>query len=300
MRSRRIENSDTHPSTRPLRLIIAILLTFLLSTSLADTPENPSPHHFVQACSNCHDPVSSDNIDSIVGPITKNVNQLCSQSSCHVIHAKLSHPVNVVPSAPLPADMPLSKSSTVNCLTCHDEIGFGQETNVTPYFLRRPAGQLFCASCHQKLGKTIKEKTHWQFSTRAHLKTNEKREEMTTDFTESGLVIGTEKIDPESLNCLSCHEEITPSIPDDHETRRQKYNRWKTMSSHPIGMDFEQKKMDNRRAYLKNRMTLDPQIRFVDGRVGCISCHNMYNTTSKMNLSVRYEKGELCRQCHNK
>jgi predicted CXXCH cytochrome family protein len=46
-------------------------------------------------------------------------------------------------------------------------------------------------------------------------------------------------------------------------------------------------------------LTMDARIRFFNGRVGCGSCHNLYNS-EKNNLAVPSARGNLCRQCHVK
>ncbi|MFH1218037.1 MAG: hypothetical protein V1706_16205 [Pseudomonadota bacterium] len=62
------------------------------------------------------------------------------------------HPVSVVPSFPVPADMPLDVKKRMGCITCHlfhDE----QKANADlhPRLLRRPPGSNFCLTCHARL-----------------------------------------------------------------------------------------------------------------------------------------------------
>jgi hypothetical protein len=81
---------------------------------------------------------------------TEMVNEACME--CHHKHSYFSHPIKVVPSMLIPADMPLSKNGKITCITCHtfhegymDKEG-GQKTS----FLRRTTtGKLFCYSCHK-------------------------------------------------------------------------------------------------------------------------------------------------------
>ena len=66
-----------------------------------------------ELCLNCHPPTSAD------------------------------HPVGVIPSGPIPTDLPLSSDGKIICLTCHNSHDGGD----TPAGQRMPADQL-CLTCH--------------------------------------------------------------------------------------------------------------------------------------------------------
>ena len=83
---------------------------------------------------------------------TETVNRACME--CHQAHSYFSHPIKVVPSMPVPADMPLDKDGKIACITCHTfHEGFiNTEGRQKTSFLRRTMpGQLFCFSCHKNL-----------------------------------------------------------------------------------------------------------------------------------------------------
>ncbi|OKY76082.1 MAG: hypothetical protein BM485_05425 [Desulfobulbaceae bacterium DB1] len=62
------------------------------------------------------------------------------------------HPIAVVPSFKIPADMPLDVKMKMNCMTCHlfhDEKKAKQDLHL--HLLRRSPGSSFCLTCHTKL-----------------------------------------------------------------------------------------------------------------------------------------------------
>ena len=105
-------------------------------------------------------------------------------------------------------------------------------------------------------------------------------------------------IDVESHGCLSCHDDITVTIPRANETKRDKMQRRQNMADHPIAMEYELIAMRNIREYFFPIMNTD-QIRLFNGKVGCGSCHSLYAQTDK-HLVKQNNQGQLCRTCHNK
>ena len=66
--------------------------------------------------------------------------------------ARLSHPIDVVPSMAIPPDMPLDEQGRMTCVTCHTyHTGYRDENGNKRYFLRRPQGKTFCYACHDKI-----------------------------------------------------------------------------------------------------------------------------------------------------
>lgn len=142
------------------------------------------------------------------------------------------------------------------------------------------------------MGGTFAKQSHWQSSTRAHLISKKARFAKSTN---SGQFFG--NIDPESLSCLSCHDNITITIPPRNETSKQRKRRWQRMSDHPIGMEYMDVALRRIGGY--KFPLLDDRVRFFKGKLGCWSCHSLYAKT-KHNLVYRNEGGILCRRCHNK
>jgi predicted CXXCH cytochrome family protein len=191
--------------------------------------------------------------------------------------------------------MPLDSRARITCLTCHE----APESSDSPDHadlglkrsLQRPSGIEFCAKCHTKMGGTLLEVSHWRSSARAHLGSINPQSERFQTFEQR---IG--GIDAESRACLSCHDNISVTIPLPNETARQKQERRKTMSDHPIGMDYQYAALRKNRRY--NSLLTDQQIRLFDGRLGCGSCHSPYSQL-KDNLVMPNIRGALCRRCHN-
>ena len=276
-------------STASLLFFVAlvVLLIQVPRLCLAESLTEDNPHHFQVACNNCHQPVDTTDTagNKTVGPLHKGINQAC-QPNCHNIESSLSHPVGIKTNGSVPPDMPLDDKGRITCLTCHDELN---NFNTFPAYLRKASGRELCVSCHQGAGGTARARSHWQFTTRAHLQNNK-----LASFKEHTETVGS--IDIESYTCLSCHDDKTVVIPGENETPYEKRLRWKNMTDHPIGMIYET------RAYRKSNqynmtLTIDSRIRFFNGRMGCGSCHNLYNN-EKNNLALSSDNGDLCRSCH--
>ena len=106
-------------------------------------------------------------------------------------------------------------------------------------------------------------------------------------------------IDSFSYDCILCHDGMNAKY---HEIRvssgqRQPISLVNVLSSHPVGMPYGAAAYEN--AKLRHMTALNESIALVDGRVGCLSCHNMLNPEPK-HLSVSNENSELCLQCHTK
>ena len=257
-------------------------------------------HHFEMPCGSCHElqsgvsahpPGSGAN----VGRIKADINQLCTASGCHSFDPMLSHPLGVVQRDGIQFDMPLDEQSRLTCLTCHDQprpSNSSQLSGIEPErLLHRPDGIQFCGKCHAKMGGTVLQRSHWQFSTRAHLGTSESQ---SAEYAGSSQFAG--RIDLESRTCLSCHDEVFAVMPAYGLTGPRQGQLGRTASDHPIGMDYLQ--AASRRA---GRFTFLPmgnqRIRLFDGNVGCGSCHSLYAKT-KNALVEPFERDVLCKKCH--
>lgn len=104
------------------------------------------------------------------------------------------------------------------------------------------------------------------------------------------------EIDSFSLDCLGCHDGINARI---HNIRYKNNVMERTGSmetvrgSHPIGMHY------GSYAYTSNQLRglteLNEDMVLVDGKVGCLSCHNPLNPNKKHLASKN-----LCLGCHIK
>ena len=282
-------------SRRSCGFIIGIAVV-LGTAATVDGQEEIPVHHFQLPCANCHETSYSDNDDQTrtLGPIKGDINQSCSRGNCHNLDRHQSHPVGVRPLGRTPADLPLDSLSRITCLTCHDEldrpIDSDSNNQANKYFLRRPSGFQFCASCHLNSGNSITNQSHWQFSTRAHLGSvnPQSSDEIPDQYNLD--------IDQESRNCMSCHDEISGVVSHENETYKDRMRNRNLTSDHPIGMNYEyiaQRQMNG----FQPPAAVDQRIRFFDGRLGCGSCHSLYNQNPK-HLVKENQQGALCRSCH--
>ena len=106
-------------------------------------------------------------------------------------------------------------------------------------------------------------------------------------------------IDSFSYDCILCHDGMNAKYHDIRfrQGRRESISLVTVLASHPIGMSYGSMAYENDK--LRNMANLDPSITLVDGRVGCLSCHNLLNP-EKFHLAMNNENSQLCLQCHGK
>jgi hypothetical protein len=141
---------------------------------------------------------------------------------------------------------------------------------------------------------SVKQQSHWKFSQKAHLVSltlGAFDDKTSDDFTVFN-------IDGESGTCISCHDEITVTIPAINETLQQKAERFRNMHDHPIGMDY-QHILSKNSMYFNSLMGMEKSIRMFDGKIGCGSCHSLYSNIPG-NLVLDNEDSEMCHTCHNR
>lgn len=104
------------------------------------------------------------------------------------------------------------------------------------------------------------------------------------------------EIDTFSLDCLGCHDGINARI---HNIRYKNNVMDRTGSmetvrgSHPIGMHYGSYAYTSN--HLRGLTELNEEMVLVDGKVGCLSCHNPLNPDKKHLTSKN-----LCLGCHIK
>jgi predicted CXXCH cytochrome family protein len=240
-----------------------------------------SLHHFDLGCEQCHDGGVFDDSGDFLSPSLGHkvdINTSCSLSGCHPYEPVLNHPIDIRPTDYIPEEYRLGEHNLITCLTCHDQ---PLSTHADPSrTLTIPDSMDFCSSCHLQMSGTQKETAHWQFSTKAHLGPILVRKSSQLTAHSSAL------FDAESTACLSCHEDVTPGNTEN-----------KSMSNHPIGMDYSAAASMDVLRY--NRLSQnDRHIRLFDGKVGCGSCHSLYSSVEK-NLVQDNTGSRLCFECHN-
>ncbi|QXE93145.1 cytochrome c3 family protein [Geomonas subterranea] len=102
-----------------------------------------------------------------------------------------------------------------------------------------------------------------------------------------------------SVGCLSCHDgvgasQINVDFRDRPSDRRSMVNSFS--SDHPLGMTYD--------AYVAANRGYKPvgsntKMIFVNGKVGCLTCHDPLNT-EKGHLVMSDYGSALCKTCHDK
>ena len=107
-------------------------------------------------------------------------------------------------------------------------------------------------------------------------------------------------LDTVSFDCITCHDGISAPLHDirfKNDTVRTDGMKM-VIGPHPIGMHY------GSAAYakpgtLRDQSSLNEDMVLVDGRVGCLSCHNPLNPEKK-HLIVGLDQSKLCLTCHVK
>lgn len=101
-------------------------------------------------------------------------------------------------------------------------------------------------------------------------------------------------IDRLSMECLSCHDSALAGSAD----VKIGAGIWNHGSgvSHPIGVEYMQA---YRKGGLRHPSSINPSIRFFDGKIGCGSCHNIYSK-ERFKLVMSNRGSALCLACHKK
>lgn len=108
------------------------------------------------------------------------------------------------------------------------------------------------------------------------------------------------RLDAFSTDCMSCHDGAS-AVPVEANWRNNPYgDSWHSKGSgsdHPVGMDYESYVAANPNGYKQvfgnNKMV------FVDGKVGCLTCHDPLNP-ERRHLVMSDYRSALCLTCHNK
>jgi predicted CXXCH cytochrome family protein len=107
-------------------------------------------------------------------------------------------------------------------------------------------------------------------------------------------------IDALSRDCLSCHDGIvTDAVAVNYRnTPGHRTNRYDGKAEHPIGMDYAAYSAMDSHNY-KPAPAFNSKMIFVDGKVGCLTCHNPLNP-EKSHLVMSDYRSALCLTCHTK
>lgn len=198
-----------------------------------------------------------------------------------------NHPVNVRPSAAvsIPTGWPLASDGTITCITCHD--GFPTAERPAASTLRGDADSpAFCVSCHTERGPRTSKGMHWRAVSRAH---------PGSDAAESR---GGTESETMSQSCLECHDGVSASDAG-HEASAGRGGGFvgDRSRNHPVGVRYPANGTRGVEVPLRPASQLPRSIRLPNGKVSCISCHDVYGRGDHR-LTVPIEGSRLCMTCH--
>jgi hypothetical protein len=107
------------------------------------------------------------------------------------------------------------------------------------------------------------------------------------------------ELDTFSVDCLSCHDGISAPGKDvryKNNSANRRIDAESVLGSHPIGMHYGSYAYANNN--FKRLGRLDSTMVLVDGKIGCLTCHNPLNK-SKKHLAHNNQRSKLCYACHS-
>jgi hypothetical protein len=173
----------------------------------------------------------------------------------------------------------LDKNGLITCTTCHDihkEDTTSNKSELSGLLWGHLNGRAFCSLCHTSEATN----TNWQHQTAIPYAHSYGKLVQTADGTQ---------LDKLSTECLSCHDGTISQFPQ--ITVKQGIWQHEIGESHPIGVDYP------RSEEFTSPEALPKEIRLFDGKIGCLSCHEVYDKEYKM-LSMTNRRSRLCLTCH--
>lgn len=236
-------------------------------------------HNFEGKCTMCHVniPKKDNNMQNLI--FVDEIDKLCRK--CHTIDKQKSHPIKIKPNKNIPLAAHLDKNGLMTCTTCHDvhkEDKTSNRNELPGLVWGHIRGRAFCFLCHNKedLGAAWRHQTAIPY---AH---------------SSGKLIEADSgslLDKFSSECLSCHDGTISESPQ-IEVKQGVWQHGIGLS-HPIGIDYP------RSEDFTYPESLPKEIRLFNGKLGCLSCHEIYSKENNM-LSMDNKKSRLCLACHKK
>lgn len=236
-------------------------------------------HDFEGKCLTCHVTIPEPEARRENLLFVDEMDRLCS--ACHTVDKTKSHPVNIVPGRELPLAMHLDRQGRLTCATCHDVHKQDKTTDRSEgsgLLWGHVKGRAFCSTCHspESLGGAWRHQTAIPY---AHA---------------SGKLIESPSgslLDRFSTECLSCHDGTFSQSPQ--AEIRQGLWQHGLGTSHPIGIEYP------REGDFTDPAGLPEEIRLFDGRLGCLTCHEVYGQVKNM-LVMDNRGSRLCLACHKK
>ena len=204
-----------------------------------------------------------------------------------------NHPVYVVPpdGMRIPPDWPVDARGAITCWTCHTAI---------PDSIAESGPQLrgegttlariddFCATCHAATAIQDTRSIHWLAMGTAHITGRR-----------TAAPSGYRVLDAGTRTCLTCHDGALASE-SGHLTPWNRSHGFSGDQSraHPVGVRYTDLTRAQNLSPLKPESQLPDAITLPDGKVGCVSCHNLY-ARERYLLAVPIERSQLCFSCHD-
>jgi len=205
----------------------------------------------------------------------------------------VNHPVGVVPSDEVlvPGSMPLATDGSITCFTCHTQIPSlegARQAYLRDHDEQSEGGTLaFCRKCHAKGSGGSPTSMHWTVVGRAHIPAEVNRS------TAGGLV------DADSRRCMACHDGVSAAeLNNPTPGSAQPPSIGDSRHSHPVGVVYPRAPRPGDAVRLRAALLLPAQVRLADGKVSCVSCHNLY-AKDPARLAVPIEGSQLCFTCHD-
>lgn len=108
------------------------------------------------------------------------------------------------------------------------------------------------------------------------------------------------EVDTFSVDCLSCHDGVNAKAKDiryKNNSNKRSTDMSSVRGSHPIGMHYGSYAYADRS--FRPLHSLKPGMELIDGKVGCLTCHNPFNK-KKYHLAIDNEQSKLCFSCHTR
>ena len=270
---------------RTMILLFSLLFYTLFMFHKFTSSRLSNPHLYQTVCDKCQlgEPVKGGEGRNI---FFKDISRLCLE--CHAgIRLSMSHPINMTPGFDTPRDMPLDWKGEMTCTTCHfAHIDPENQADANPYYLRRNSrGKAFCLECHQHdqgPGISIGHEMALEY---AHQ--GKESEETRSKFS----------LDRDSINCLGCHDgSLAVDSGGNIAGGVWRHGGPDIGNSHPVGSLYSEAA---RKIRLRPAEMLPDTVQLPDGKLGCLSCHNMY-ARNKYLLAIENVRSRLCLTCHLK
>jgi predicted CXXCH cytochrome family protein len=214
--------------------------------------------------------------------------------TCHRIDAIYSHPVEIIPVSPPPADLPLFQGR-MTCVTCHEydvlDSSHGRDSRGRSWLRGRGAPSELCLDCHEASHRTSAD-LHAVNLARAHLHWPAGNLGPEPRPAAGG------QLDPESTSCLTCHDGSVALGVDEHTSSSLMMRTGAIGAGHPVGVEYDDSGSRWSGAPLVPLSRLDSRIRLVGRQVACGSCHSPYSAL-EADLVMSNFRSALCLSCHD-